>query len=142
MTKFDGIALGGILSKMSMPRSCRRCSTRASAGARLTTTWPFFVSHQLAALARQHLDELLVRAAVDLDPEPLEGVGGEEALRRVLDERVQAGGDRRREELRARRQRLLALALTSTFANSVLVTLSAIAAWMRGSEASGLTVRT
>jgi hypothetical protein len=35
-----------------------------------------------------------------------------------------------------------ALALTSTFANSVLVTLSAIAAWMRGSDASGLIVRT
>lgn len=83
-----------------------------------------------------------MRAAVDLDPEPLEGVGGEEPLRRVLDERVQPGRDRWREEVRAGGSACSALALTSTLAKSVLVTLSAIAAWMRGSEASGLIVRT
>jgi hypothetical protein len=35
-----------------------------------------------------------------------------------------------------------ALACTSTFANSVFVTLSAIVAWMAGFEASGFIVRT
>ena len=120
MTKFVRIALGGIWSKMLMPRSCRRCLTRASAGARLTTTLPFFVSTQLATLARQHLDQLLVRAAVELDPEPLEGVRGEEALvvfwtnlRRPL---AIAGA---RNSARGG-STCLALALTSTFANSVL----------------------
>ena len=141
MTKFVGIVPGGTRSNSVMPRSCSRFSTRSSTGARAISTRPF-VSRTSFPFPVRILFSCLCERLFSSTQSRWNWSEARKLIVAFWTKVCSAFAIAGAKTLARAGRTSCARAATSTFANSVLVTLAAMAAWMCGFEASGLTVRT